>query len=171
MASAAQQKDVRPVRPIVQRKRKFLVVVDHSPESRVAIRFASGRAAHVEGGVLVLIHVIPPAEFQHWMAVEDHLREESYAKAEKLLSGIADEVYDYTGTMPVIAMLEGQPKEALEKFLDEEEDLFALFLASSTDGDPGPLVNYFSGPLSGTLHCPVVIVPGCLSDEEIDDMT
>lgn len=158
------------VLPLTKRQRRFVVVVDDSQESSVALRFASARAAHTEGGRLVLFHILEPSEFGHWMAVEDRMREEKYEEAEELLRDIAGKVFDYCGGHPEIVIREGQPKDELLKFLEEEKDLFALFLGASSEGDPGPLVNNFSGPLVGSLHCPVVIVPGCLDDEEIDMM-
>ena len=56
--------------------RVFLVVVDETEEMEVALRFACRRARHT-GGRVALLYVIEPAEFQHWMAVEDLMREEA----------------------------------------------------------------------------------------------
>ena len=154
--------------PLVQHKRKFLVVVDDSPECRVALRFASGRASHVEGGAVVLFHVIAPAKFQHWVAVENKMREESLEEATALLEEIATEQFSYCGVRPEYVILEGEPEQELLAYMEKTDDLFALILGASEEGDPGPLVNYFSGPQAGKLKCPVVIVPGGLSNEEID---
>ena len=104
------------------------------------------------------------------MAVEDKMREESLEEAELLMKDVADTVYNYCGVHPETVIKQGQPKEELQKFIDEEQDLFALFLGADTEGEPGPLVSYFSGPLVGSLRCPVVIVPGCIKDEQIDEM-
>lgn len=158
------------VRPLVARRRRFVVVVDDSSECHVALRFASARAAHVEGGTLVLFHVILPGEFQHWMAVEDKMREESYEDAEDFLKRVSSDVTEYCGVVPEQVIRHGRPREELQKFLESEKDIFALFLGANTEGDPGPLVNYFSGPLVGSLKCPVVIVPGSLTDADIDEM-
>ena len=65
-------------------RNKFLVVVDETPECKSAIRFASRRAWHVGGGV-ILLYVIEPPEFQHWMGVEQAMREEAREGAEELL--------------------------------------------------------------------------------------
>lgn len=160
----------RSLRPLVARRRRFVVVVDDSPECRVALRFASARAAHVDGGSLLLFHVIPPAEFQHWMAVEDKMREESLEEAEELLGEVAGEVAEYCGLDPERVIRQGRPRDELQKFLESEADIFALFLGADTEGEPGPLVTYFSGPIVGSLSFPVVIVPGSLSAVDIDEM-
>lgn len=150
--------------------RKFLVVADGSAESDVAIRFAAGRAAHVGGGRLVLFHAIPPTDFEHWMAVADRMREEALEEAEALLGDMADRLKADWGIEPEIVVREGQPKEALRKYVEECPGLFALILGASAQGEPGPLVEYFSGPLAGSLSCPVVIVPGALTPDQIDAM-
>ena len=43
-------------------------------------------------------------------------------------------------------------------------------LGAAKEGNPGPLVTFFSH-VSGTLSCPVFIVPGGLSDEDIDRLS
>lgn len=156
--------------PMSERARMFLVVADGSPESDVAIRFAAGRAAHLKGGGVALFHAIPPGGFQHWMTVAERMREESLDDARTMLEGIAASVYAYSGVRPEIVIREGQPKEELLTFMDERDDLFALILGASTGDEPGPLVDYFSGPLLSRLKCPVVIVPGALTRDQIDAM-
>src|SRR6266851_3872903 len=55
--------------------RVFLVVVDETPEHRIAVRYAARRAAHT-GGRLALLYVIEPTELQHFMAIEELARAE-----------------------------------------------------------------------------------------------
>ena len=43
----------------------------------------------------------------------------------------------------------------------------ALVLAAAAEGAPGPLVTHFSS-IAGSLSCPLFIVPGGLSEEQID---
>ena len=56
----------------------FLVCVDRTPRSRVAVRYACRRAGKT-GGNVSLLHVIEPPEFQHWNAVGDAMEEEHRA--------------------------------------------------------------------------------------------
>lgn len=156
--------------PLIERRRRFVVCMDATPECRKALRFATARAAHVKGGSLVIFHVIPPAEFQHWMAVEDRMREEAFEEAEHVMQDIADQLYRYAGIRPEIVIRQGQPRDELQAYLEETSDIFALFLGASAEEEPGPLVSYFCGPMAGRLNCPVVIVPGRLTDEQIDAM-
>ncbi len=157
-------------RPMKARARKIVVVVDDSPESKVALRFAAGRAAHLDGGELILFHCIRPGEFSHWVAVADRMREEAHEEAAEMMNQVAERMHAYCGVQGRSHIVEGEPHEELAKFMTEEEDLFFLFLGANTEGEPGPLVDYFSGPLVGSFKCPVGIVPGSMSREEIDEM-
>ena len=56
-------------------RRKFLVILDDSPELDAALYFAASRASHT-GGSLVLLYVIEPQDFQHWMGVNEIQKEE-----------------------------------------------------------------------------------------------
>ncbi|WP_308910984.1 universal stress protein [Pseudokordiimonas caeni] len=159
-----------PIRPIKKRYRKLLVVVDGSPESKVAIRFAAARAAHITGGGLILFHCIRPGEFQHWMAVADRMREEAYEEARVLLDEVAERLHSYCGITPEVRIVEGEPKEQLLKFIDETPDIFGLVLGAGPAGNPGPLVDYFAHELAGSLKCPVMLVPGNMTYEQVDEM-
>ena len=156
--------------PLKKRKRRFVVVMDESPEAQVSLKFAAARAAHVTGGSLVIFHVVPPGEFQHWKTVENRMRQESLEKAREMMKSTAATLEKEYEIQPEIVIRQGRPKEELLKYIGKTRDLFALFLGAHPDGDPGPRVDYFSGRLCGALKCPVVIVPGCMTDEQIDKM-
>ncbi|MEP5983765.1 universal stress protein, partial [Roseibium sp.] len=57
-------------------RRKFLVVVDDTPECDRAIVYAAKRAART-GGVVTLLFVVAHGDFQHWLGVEDIMRAEA----------------------------------------------------------------------------------------------
>ncbi|HEX9810280.1 MAG TPA: universal stress protein [Alphaproteobacteria bacterium] len=153
------------------RERIFLVVVDATEEHRKALRYASLRARNT-GGRVALLYVIEPAEFQHWMAVEDLMREERRQEAEALLQQVSAEVQKLSGLTPVYYLREGNVREELLKLIAEEGSISILVLAAGTGKKgPGPLVSQLAGRLSGSLPVPITIVPGNLSDEEIDALT
>jgi nucleotide-binding universal stress UspA family protein len=154
----------------VDHARKFVVVVDDSPECKLAMRFAAGRAAHTLGGQLVLFHVIAPTEFVQWGAVQAMMEQEAREAADLLLAGLADEVRSYAGLEAERIIRQGKPTEQLLSFLEGATDLFALVLGASKEGDPGPLVDFFSGPIAGSLPCPVLIVPGGMSPQRLDSL-
>ncbi len=152
-------------------RRKFLCVVDDSPECRLALRFAFRRAARTGGGV-ILLYVIEPADFQHWMAVENLMREEAREAAEEVLQTLADEVNEWSGIMPEFSIREGRKQDEVLALLEEEPEIRLLVLGASAEKDgPGPLVTALAGPLSANMRVPVTVVPGNLSIQQIDEIT
>lgn len=155
----------------IEADRTFLVVVDDSEEMQVALHFASRRAMRT-GGRVALLYVQQPAEFQHWMAVGDLMREEAREEAEGLMQRLSAEVKEWSGNYPVVHMREGVIGDELEKLLDEEESISVLVLAASTESSgPGPLISHLVGKGGARLRVPVTIVPGSLSDEKIIAIT
>jgi len=149
------------------RERIFLVLVDDSDEMRVALHFACLRAKHT-GGRLALLYVQEPADFQHWMAVEDLMREERREEAEARLQELSAEVQDWAGSMPMLYVREGDRGEELFKLVEEEPSISVVVLAASTESDsPGPVINYMLSRTTKQMRVPITIVPGLLSDEEI----
>ena len=148
--------------------RVFLVVVDETEEMEVALRFACRRARHT-GGRVALLYVIEPAEFQHWMAVEDLMREEARSEGEQLLQKLAAQVNELVGSIPILYVREGKVRDELFKLLDEEPRVSILVLGANPGSrGPGPLVSALTGKMIGKLRVPVTVVPGNLGDEEID---
>ena len=148
--------------------RVFLVVVDETEEMKVALRFACLRARRT-GGRVALLYVIEPAEFQHWMAVEDLMREEARSEGEQLLQKLAARVNELVGSIPILYVREGKVRDELFKLLDEEPRVSILVLGANPGSrGPGPLVSALTGKMIGKLRVPVTVVPGNLGDEEID---
>lgn len=153
------------------RRNKFLVVVDDTPECKSAIRFACRRAWHVGGGVM-LLKVIEPPEFQHWMGVEQVMRDEARAESEKLLQHLAEEIQKETNIVPEFVIRDGYIKDELLALIEEDPDVRILVLAASPDmGGPGPLIKSLVGEMSGTFAIPITVVPGNLSDRQLDAVT
>jgi len=68
--------------------RIYLVVIDESPESEIALRFAARRAVKTGGGVEILA-LMPPAEFVAFGGVQATIEEEARIHAEALVAGAA----------------------------------------------------------------------------------
>ena len=154
-----------------QHQRVFLVVVDDSEELKVALRFACQRARHT-GGRVALFRSVEPVEFQHWMGVGELMREEARQEAEQLLERVSDHVVALSGTIPVVYIREGSARDELMKLIDEEPSVSILVLAAAPQSDnPGPLVSHLMGKAASRLRIPITIVPGSLSDDEIDALT
>jgi nucleotide-binding universal stress UspA family protein len=154
----------------VDHPRKFVVVVDDTPECRLALRFAAGRAAHSLGGSVLLVHVIRPPEFIQWGGVQDVMEQEARDRAQELMAALAIETEAYCGLRPDILIEQGKTADVILKILREEPGIFGLVLGASATGKPGPLIDFFSGEIAGSLPCPLVIVPGALSEGQVDQI-
>ncbi|HEX6013163.1 MAG TPA: universal stress protein [Geminicoccaceae bacterium] len=157
--------------PSPDQPRVFLVVVDETEEMRNALRYACRRAQHTSGRV-ALLHVVEPAEFQHWLGVGRVMEEEARVEAEQRMQTLATEVFAQTGRMPVVHIREGKRSEELVALLQEDPSISLLVLATATgSSNPGPLVTFLMGHLGRRVRIPVTLVPGELSVEEIDALT
>ena len=147
-------------------RRKFLVVVDGTVECDRAVVFAARRAEHT-GGVLVLLHVIDDGDFRGFLGVEQVMRAEARAEAERVLTDVVARVKSIAAIEPETVIREGAHAAQVHRLIEEDEDIAVLVLAAGTGSDgPGPLVTSI-GRASGTFPVPVTIVPGHLSDEDI----
>jgi len=148
--------------------RKFLVVVDKSPECKVALRFATRRAQHT-GGRVTLLCVAQLADFQQWRGVEEIMKDEAHQEAENLAHNAAKLVHELSGIYPEIVIEHGRTAECLMNLIKSDHDISILVLGAGTSKEgPGPLVSLFAGPVAGSHPIPVTIVPGGLSDDAID---
>jgi nucleotide-binding universal stress UspA family protein len=153
-----------------QAHRVFLVVVDQSAELKLALRFAA-RRARATGGRVAMLYVTEPAEAE-WLGVGDIMREERRAEAEQRLQELSTQVQTLSGEMPILYVREGNVRDELLKLVDEEPSISILVLAADAGSSgPGPLVTALTGKFAGKLHIPLTIVPGSLSDEEVDAIT
>ncbi|MBM3532774.1 MAG: universal stress protein [Alphaproteobacteria bacterium] len=157
--------------PATKANRTFLVVVDETEEMQVALRYAS-RRAKATGGRVALLYVIDPSEFEHFMGVRDIMREEKRQEAEETLKNLADVVAGDAGQIPVIFLREGNRRDELLKVLDEEPEISILVLGAGTGPEgPGPLISHLIGKAAGRVHVPITIVPGNLTQEQLDAVT
>ena len=150
--------------------RSYLVVIDETDEARVALRYAARRAART-GGTVEILAVIAPADFVQWAGVQAAMEEEAKLRAEAMVLQAAGAIVEEAGIEPSILVRHGEPVKAITELLRERDGIAALVLGAAPEGGPGPLVAHFSGAVAGTLPCPLVIVPGGLSDEMLDGLS
>jgi nucleotide-binding universal stress UspA family protein len=152
-------------------RRKFLVVVDESPEVETALAYAVRRASRTNGA-LALLFVIEPADFQHWIGVQDAYREESEAKAKAVFRLYARKLkmWGFEDIVLEEVIREGAKADEIRALIDEDSDIGILVLGASVESSgPGPLVSTLaSGKNAGNFPVPITVVPGGLTLEEID---
>ena len=153
-------------------KRKFLVVIDDSPECDRAVTFAANRV-HRTGGTVVLLAVIDSADFQQFIGVEEVMRAEAREEAERMLDKRIARIKKIGPIRTETAIREGNVVDAIEQVILADPSIAVLALAASLGKDgPGALVTSFASR-SGAAALPVLvtIVPGSMSDEQIVAVT
>jgi nucleotide-binding universal stress UspA family protein len=150
--------------------RTYLVVIDDSPEARIALRFAARRASKTKGNVEVLA-VVSPQDFVQWGGVQAAIEEEQRLRIEGVVSAAVGEIFDEAGMKPAIVLRQGEPVKTVREYLTDRDDIAALVLGAAPSGDPGPLVAHFTGKDSGKLPCPVMIIPGSISEERLEQLS
>jgi nucleotide-binding universal stress UspA family protein len=151
-------------------RRKFMAVVDQTPECSRAVLYAGYRARNSGGGV-VLMYVVSQQDFQQWLGVGELMREEAMEEANAALAKTAQFVREKVGIEPELVIREGQAVEQIHALIEEDRDIAILVLASgSTKEGPGPLVSSVAGR-SAAFPIPVTVIPDALSDEEIEALS
>ena len=151
-------------------KRTYLVVIDDSDEARVALRFAARRAAKTQGAIEVLA-IVAPQDFVQWGGVQAAIEEEQKLRIEATVTSSVGEIVDAAGIEPTIVIRQGDPVKVVRELIGERQDIAALVLGAAASGAPGPLVADFTGTDAGKLPCPVMIIPGSLSEERLEQLS
>jgi nucleotide-binding universal stress UspA family protein len=152
-------------------KPKYLVVVDDSPECDRAIYYASRRAARIKADMIMLRVIDTSDRNQQWLGVADIMRAEAHEEANAALDRASGRANGVAGITPERTIREGNWTEQILKLIDEDDDIEVLILAAAPSSEnPGPLVSNI-GKTAGEFPIPVTIVPGHLTDEELDALS
>jgi nucleotide-binding universal stress UspA family protein len=147
---------------------KFMVVIDKTPECARAVYFASRRAARTGASIIMLSVVDPPDNFE-WLGVGEAMIEEASEEAQKWLDAAARQARNAAGVEPEQVIRVGKRADEIIQLIEEDQDISFLVLgAGSSKEGPGPLVSTLAGRTASSFPVPIVVVPGGLSDEEID---
>jgi nucleotide-binding universal stress UspA family protein len=116
-----------------------------------------------------MLRVIEPGDRnQQWLGVADIMMAEQQEAANAALDKFAARAKKIARITPDRVIREGDPAEEIVKLIDEDADIGILVLAAGTGNEgPGPLVTNLA-KTAGAFPIPVAIVPGHLSDEDID---
>lgn len=150
-------------------QRIYLVIMDDTDEARAALRFAARRAVRT-GGTVHILALVARQQFVAFGGVQATIEEEARDRAEVLAMTAAGSLASESGLAPVIAVIEGDGPQTVRAYLADHPEISALVLGAALEGGPGPLVTHFAANVA-QLPCPLMIVPGGLSDETIDQVS
>ena len=95
--------------------------MDESPEFLNAIDYAASRAAK-SGGVVEILGIIGPEEFQHWLGVADAMRAEAKQRIEARFKEFSDWMIEKEGIEPELVIREGErANEVIEQIKADKE--------------------------------------------------
>ena len=153
-----------------EHKRTYLVVIDDSAEASVALRFAARRAAKTNGRIEVL-GIVEAQDFVQFGGVQAAIEEEQRLRIEGVVSAAIGEILDESGLEANIILRSGEAVKAVRDYVAGRDEVAALVLGAAPSGSPGPLVANFAGTDAGLLPCPVMIIPGSLSDDRLEQLS
>lgn len=154
------------------KKSKLLVCVDNSDHSRVALHFACSKAKHLDFA-LELIHVLNSSEYNSntLFGVGDKIRDERRAEAEKLMNLMAEEAQKYAGITPSCIIREGSLGDEIVKTVNEDGNFNMLIISKAPqEATKKDMITQVTSELAGKLMIPMVIVPGNLTDQQIEEL-
>jgi len=152
-------------------KPKCLLIVDDTPECDRAVYFAARWAARVGGGMVMLRVIETEDRNQQWLGVANIMRAEAHEAANAAFDQAAMRATGLAGITPERVIREGNPSEQILDVIEKDVDIALLVLAASAGAEgPGPIVTMTASD-AGTFPIPVAIVPGGLSDEDLNALT
>ena len=152
-------------------KPKCLVIVDDTAEWDRAVYYASRWAMRVGGGVVMLRVIETEDQNQQWLGVADIMRAEAHEAANEALDRASGRANGIAAITPERVIREGDPGEQILDVIDQDPDISMLVLAANPGAEgPGPIISTMAKTV-GEFPIPLVIVPGALTDEEIDGLS
>ncbi len=141
------------------------MIADGTPESSRALRYAARRAKACDSGVVLLL-VLEPGGFEHWLGVESIMKEEAREEAALVLGELAARVQSLVGINPEKHIREGSTYDALLALLEEDENIAVLVIGAAEGNNPGTLVSLLAKGSGFPIS--VTVVPAGSEDEGID---
>jgi nucleotide-binding universal stress UspA family protein len=152
-------------------KPKCLVIVDDTAEWDRAVYYASRWAMRVGGGVVMLRLIEIEDQNQQWLGVADIMRAEAQEEANAALDRASGRANGIAAITPERVIREGDPTEQILDVIDQDADIAMLVLAANPGAEgPGPIITLMASVV-GSFPIPVIIVPGELTDTEIDALS
>jgi nucleotide-binding universal stress UspA family protein len=146
----------------------FLVCVSDQAEAEVAVRFTCLRAKR-RGAQVQMLHVVEPEDFTGLFSVSEIMLKEKEEKAQQLLRRMADLAMSYSEMQPTLTMREGKLSEQILAATLENSDIIAVVLGVRHNSMNAPkLISWLTARMGQEMLVPLILVPGNLTDAQID---
>ena len=152
-------------------KPKCLVIVDDTAEWDRAVYYAARWAMRVGGGVVMLRVIETEDANQQWLGVAEVMRAEAHEAANEALDRASGRANGVAAITPERVIREGNPGEQILDVIDKDVDIAMLVLAASAGAEgPGPIITMLAKN-AGTFPIPITVVPGNLTDVDLDALS
>ncbi|WP_458759114.1 universal stress protein [Afipia sp. TerB] len=152
-------------------KPKCLVIVDDTEECDRAVYYASRWAVRVGGSVVMLRVIDTEDRNQQWQGVADIMRAEAEEQANAALDRASGRANGIAAITPERVIREGDPGKEILDVIDKDVDISMLVLAAAVGAEgPGPIITMLART-AGNFPIPLTVVPGNLTDEDIDGLS
>ncbi|HET7849664.1 MAG TPA: universal stress protein [Pseudolabrys sp.] len=149
-------------------KRKYLVLIDDTEECDRAVYWAAKRAGRTKSAVVMLRVIDTSDRDRQWLGVADIMRAEAHEAAKAALEKYAARIKKIANVKTDRVIREGEVTEEIIRLIEEDADIGIFVIAARPGSEgPGPLMSSVA-KTAGTFPIPLAIVPGHLSDEDID---
>ena len=152
-------------------KPKCLVIIDDTSEWDRAVYYAARWAIRVGGGVVMLRVIETEDRNQQWLGVAEVMREEAHDDANTALDRASGRANGIAAITPERVIREGDALGEVLDVIDKDVDITMLVLAASAGVEgPGPIITTMAKTV-GSFPIPVTVVPGNLTDADIDALS
>lgn len=152
-------------------KPKCLVIIDDTSEWDRAVYYAARWAIRVGGGVVMLRVIEIEDRNQQWLGVADIMRVEAEEGANAALDGASGRANGIAAITPERVIREGDPITEVLDVIENDVDIAMLVLAASAGAEgPGPIITTIAKTV-GAFPIPVTVIPGNLTDADIDALS
>ena len=155
---------------MVRERSKFLLCVNDSQHSLVALRFVCMMARR-QNRPIQLLHVVEPVD-PTFRAVAAKMREEKRQAAEKLLDRCAQDANALANIRPVLTVREGSVAEEIISTIEEDHTISMLVVATSHDSPTRDvLLPALTSQVGNRLLIPMLVIPGTLTEQQIEELS
>ncbi|MGI9405574.1 MAG: universal stress protein [Hyphomicrobiaceae bacterium] len=151
-------------------RRKFLVIVDGTPECEVALFFAA-RVAQRTNGSICFMHIADTSGSGGWSSFGNISKGAGEERAQQMFRLYREKLmeFGFEDLHTETVFREGKKADEITRFIESDEDVAVLVLGAASDRrGPGPIVSALgTGRMAGEFPVPIYIVPGTLTLEEI----
>lgn len=152
-------------------KINYLVCVNNEKYSETALQFACN-LAKTNNGLITILHVIEPSEYHSFGGIEKAMQTEQQNNAQELMDNLSQKASEWFGASTILQVKEGKIENEIIQVVENDKTIKMMIVGAAPDGaSKSKILPPLVSSLGSKLSIPMLIIPGNLSDEQIEDLT